>query len=153
MPRSRIFGIYILIIVFALSAGMLIAQFFGSATPLLSGYVAPAQQVAPTATAAVHPTNPVNPTALPESVATVVPPSEVPTATAAVPTIVSEAPTAQPATTTEPGYSAYTVQKGDTLKSIGEKYGVTVRELIAANQIANPDSLIVGSIVRIPTTQ
>jgi LysM repeat protein len=42
------------------------------------------------------------------------------------------------------------VQRGDSLKLIAQRYGVTVRDIIAVNQIPNPDSLNVGSVVRIP---
>ncbi len=44
----------------------------------------------------------------------------------------------------------YTVQKGDTLKSIAEAHGVTIRDILALNQIENPDSLNVGTVLRIP---
>ena len=47
-------------------------------------------------------------------------------------------------------YVDYTVQKGDILKLIAQKYGVTVAEILAVNQIANPDSLNVGSVIHIP---
>ena len=45
----------------------------------------------------------------------------------------------------------YTVQKGDTMWHISQKYGVTLNELIAANpQIANTDNIFVGLIINIP---
>lgn len=174
MPRSRMFAIYGLLAVFALGAGLMIANFFGTASSLPSGYSTPVAEVgqrsteppaptalsAPTAPSAGHvvsaptlapsPTSAatapalkteVSPTAV---VVTEEPATETPAPTAA-PTI--EAPTAAPVAA---GYIEYTVQKGDSLKSIGEKYGVTIRELINANQIPNPDSLTVGSVLRIP---
>jgi LysM repeat protein len=59
-------------------------------------------------------------------------------------------PTEAPAPTAAAEYVEYTVQRGDSLKLIAQRYGVTVRDIIAVNQIPNPDSLNVGSVVRIP---
>jgi len=42
------------------------------------------------------------------------------------------------------------VQKGDILGRIAQKYDVSVREILAINDIANPDSLTVGQVLRIP---
>jgi morphogenetic protein associated with SpoVID len=45
------------------------------------------------------------------------------------------------------------VKKGDTLWKIAQKYGVDVEELIKANpQISNPDMIMPGMQVKIPTT-
>jgi LysM repeat protein len=44
----------------------------------------------------------------------------------------------------------YIVQRGDSLKSIGRAYGVTVSELLAVNDFADPDSLTIGEVVRVP---
>lgn len=38
----------------------------------------------------------------------------------------------------------YTVQSGDTLGEIAVKFNVTVAEILAANEIPNPDSLVIG---------
>ena len=40
MPRSRMFAIYVLLAVFALGSGLLIAQFFGTSATLPSGICA-----------------------------------------------------------------------------------------------------------------
>ncbi len=44
----------------------------------------------------------------------------------------------------------YTVRPGDTLRTIAEQFGVTVGELIAANQLADPDALVAGQALAIP---
>jgi LysM repeat protein len=63
----------------------------------------------------------------------------------------SAAPAA-PAAPTRPLVSVlkYTVQPGDTLRTIAERFGVTVSELIAGNQLADPDALAVGQALAIP---
>jgi len=50
-------------------------------------------------------------------------------------------------------YQNYTIQKGDTLSSIANKYGTTIQSLLAANpQITNPNLIYAGSVLKIPTT-
>ena len=44
----------------------------------------------------------------------------------------------------------YTVQPGDTLSAIAVAYGVSINDLMAANQISDPDSIFVGQELRIP---
>ena len=44
----------------------------------------------------------------------------------------------------------YTVQAGDTLSAIAVRFGVTIDDLMAANQITNPDSIFEGQELRIP---
>lgn len=44
----------------------------------------------------------------------------------------------------------HTVAAGDTLFSIGRRYGFTVEELATYNDLANPNSLEVGQEIRIP---
>ena len=44
----------------------------------------------------------------------------------------------------------YTVQAGDTLSAIARRFGLSVTDLIAANQIANPNTLHSGQVVNIP---
>ena len=48
------------------------------------------------------------------------------------------------------GVGIYTVQKGDTLQTIANKYAVSIDELQAINKIANPDSIFVGQVLSIP---
>lgn len=44
----------------------------------------------------------------------------------------------------------YTVQQGDTLSAIAVRFGVSIDDLMAANQISNPDSIFAGQELRIP---
>lgn len=59
------------------------------------------------------------------------------------------------ATTSESNTSnatTYTVQKGDTLSKIAALYGTTYQVLAAYNNIANPNIISVGQIIKIPGT-
>jgi LysM repeat protein len=154
MPRNRIMVIYAVLGVFALSAGLLVAKVFGSSVTLPSGYAAtsaPAAQATapPTPTVASVPVVADAPTATPSSVPDKAPPSA-PTDTP-LPPSAPPTDTPLPPTATAPSdHVDYTVQKGDILKLIAQKYGVTVADILAVNQIANPDSLNVGSVIHIP---
>ena len=46
----------------------------------------------------------------------------------------------------------YTVKAGDTLYRIALEYGVTVRQLVAANNIVQPRMIRLGQKIVIPTT-
>jgi LysM repeat protein len=168
MPRSRIIAIYGLLAVFALGAGLLVARIFGTSAALPSGYATPVAVASPPATEPPAPTAPSagqvaattpivapSPTAgeAPSATATTAPPTappatEAPATEAPAPT--AAPPTDAPAPTAVPDYVEYTVQRGDSLKIIAAKFGVTIRDIIAVNQIPNPDSLTVGSVLRIP---
>ena len=166
MPRNRIFGIYVLLGVAALGAGMLVAQFFGTSASLPSGYTTPAAVAQATAlaapTAAPHPTEAISsaPTPATTGAPTAAPSPEPPTATPA-PTLAPSdppaatsaptlAPTEPPTAASDPDYIEYTVQRGDILKDIAQRHGVTIEEILAVNHIPNPDSLVVASVIRIP---
>ena len=60
------------------------------------------------------------------------------------------APATPPPTpaTTEPG--VYIVQKGDSLTSIAKQFGVSVAQLVAANNIKNQDHIEEGERLTIP---
>ena len=63
------------------------------------------------------------------------------------------APTQAPVTTAPtavPGNGTYTVQLGDTLASIGRKFGITAAAIQAANGISNADFIWVGQTLVIP---
>ena len=49
-----------------------------------------------------------------------------------------------------PGDGTYTVQADDTLYDIGQRFGVSVEELMEANEITDPTSLSVGQKLVIP---
>jgi LysM repeat protein len=44
----------------------------------------------------------------------------------------------------------YVVQRGDTLLSIARRFGLTVKQLQAANNISNPDRIYPGQTLTIP---
>ncbi|MBW4828173.1 MAG: LysM peptidoglycan-binding domain-containing protein [Clostridiaceae bacterium] len=44
----------------------------------------------------------------------------------------------------------YTIRQGDTLFGIGQRFGVSVQELIRANPGINPNSLRIGQVICIP---
>lgn len=51
-----------------------------------------------------------------------------------------------------PGGFVYTVQPGDTIFNIARRYGITLDALLAANpQIANPDLILPGQSICVPT--
>ncbi len=47
----------------------------------------------------------------------------------------------------------YTVQPGDSLNAIAERLGVTLQQLLAANNIPNPNALNVGQLITVPPQQ
>ena len=81
---------------------------------------------------------------------------ETPTPTAiATPTPTSPpstpAPTAVPtAVPTAPPPETYVVAEDDTLVSIAERFGTTVGALQAANDIDDPDEIVIGDVLVIP---
>jgi N-acetylmuramoyl-L-alanine amidase len=67
--------------------------------------------------------------------------------------VVAPPPASEPAPeppATGGGSPTYTVQSGDTLSAIASRFGVTVSTLVATNNIANPDLIIVGQTLQIP---
>lgn len=46
----------------------------------------------------------------------------------------------------------YVVKSGDTLSKIAKQYGTTVEELVKLNNISNPNLIIVGQVIKIPTS-
>jgi LysM repeat protein len=50
-----------------------------------------------------------------------------------------------------PGWSTYTVKRGDTLDAIADRYGTTVSKLVAANDLpGNGDLIYAGEALRVP---
>lgn len=112
-----------------------------TATPAATATLAPTS--APIATALVTPTSVLTATIAPTEAPTAAPPTAAPTA---------EPPTAAPPTAAPPGRRTYTVQPGDTLRSIAEQFNVSVQAIIDANNLTpeQADSLRVGQELVIP---
>jgi hypothetical protein len=64
-----------------------------------------------------------------------------------LPSFEVEAPTPSPE---EEMVFRYTVQRGDTISSIARKYGLTIKDLIEANDIVNPNLIFPGQKLIIP---
>lgn len=47
----------------------------------------------------------------------------------------------------------YRVQKGDTLTSIGKRFGIGVEEIAIYNRLSNPNHLVVGQELRLPVSR
>lgn len=123
---------------------------FGQAVPAIMGGNMPAE--GDTGVGAPMPTAPEEgSTAVPEmdvvneeAPAGEVPAGEVPAEEVPAEEVPAETfPTAVPTQT-------YTVQAGDTLTSIAQKYGVTVDAIIQANGLTNPNNVLVGTVLIIP---
>jgi LysM repeat protein len=59
-------------------------------------------------------------------------------------------PTKQPQPPTQPAPGAYTVQSGDSLIGLANKFGVTQQALAAANGLQAFDHLFIGQVLKIP---
>lgn len=86
------------------------------------------------------------PTASPVPTATA---SPVPTATVG-PTPTPAPPTGSPTRTARPSPRTYVVQAGDTLSSIAVRFGVTVQQLSAANNLDPKQVINIGQVLVIP---
>jgi LysM repeat protein len=74
------------------------------------------------------------------------------TATIVIP-VITLAPTTAPAQpTTAPETITYQVQVGDTLSGIAARFNTTVASLAQLNGIVNPDRILLGQTLRIPTS-
>jgi len=59
----------------------------------------------------------------------------------------------QPTPPVRPAYSVYEVRKGDTLYSLGRRFGVTATEIAADNGIISPNAMAVGTLLVIRRTE
>ncbi|NOZ71583.1 MAG: LysM peptidoglycan-binding domain-containing protein [Chloroflexi bacterium] len=60
-------------------------------------------------------------------------------------------PGVAPANAASVSGKVHIVQPGDTLFSIAQQYGISMDALAAQNQITDPDNLMVGQVLQIPT--
>lgn len=100
----------------------------------------------PPATQAPPPPEPVPVTVAPP------PPEPVPATVAPPPPEPPQPPPAppEPPPVGEDGILLYTVQAGDTLFSIAQRFGVSLDDVVEANNIENPDVIYEGQTLTIP---
>ena len=150
MHRNTIIAICAGFCAVAVIAGLFVANQSSASRPIGVGQTPPStESPAPAPTTAALAQAPTNapPTAAPSAVPT--PEASNTPAATAVPTI---APTDLPTATPMPAgaFIEYTVQRGDELLQLAKKYNVSAKEIMANNEIPNPDSLVVGQVLRIP---
>ena len=71
-------------------------------------------------------------------------------ATQPTPTVIAEAPAVPAAPSPTVGEQTYVVQTGDYPEKIAQKFGIRTDELIAANNIDDPQKLQIGQTLKIP---
>jgi LysM repeat protein len=131
-----------LVMAVILGGGVTVAWVLG-ALPLAGLAASPTPEVAPetsspSATTVVTPPPSPSPTATPR-----------PTATPTTTPVPTPAPSPTPAPTATPART-YTVQRGDTLAEIANRFGSTVEAIQAANGIEDPDEILIGQVLVIP---
>jgi LysM repeat protein len=64
----------------------------------------------------------------------------------------TKTPTSAPTTAASPtpSFQTYTVQRGDSLRSIARKFNTTVSAILALNSIPNPNVIFPGQVLKIP---
>lgn len=77
-------------------------------------------------------------------------PTVAPTTAPAASTQPTPVPTAIPAVS--PSFTSYTVQRGNTLRSIGRKFNVSVADILRFNSISDPNRIFPGQVLRIPAS-
>jgi LysM repeat protein len=84
-------------------------------------------------------------------VATSIPAASVPNSPSAAPTGAPTAsPSAAPTAATTPKPRVHVVKAGETLSMIATRYGVSIQAIIEANNLQNPNLLLVGQKLTIP---
>jgi len=154
MHRNTIIAICAGFAAVAVIAGLFVANLSSASRPITVAQTTPsAESSAPTPTTgalAQAPTKAPATTAATSAalVVATAQPSNTPPATS-VPTIApTSVPTSTPALAGE--FTEYTVQRGDELLQLAKKFNVSAKEIMANNEIPNPDSLVVGQVLRIP---
>jgi LysM repeat protein len=129
----------------ALVAALLLGLYLLVATPTLSHERRRTAAAPPPTVVAPAGARTGSPPAAPAPGAAPAPPAP-PPAAARTPTVVARTPTA-----TAPAAQRYTIQSGDTLLAIAERYDTTVDAIRAANPGLNENALQVGAEITIPT--
>jgi LysM repeat protein len=64
----------------------------------------------------------------------------------------AQVPVVLPSPTSSPAAAPieHTVVAGESLSVIAEQYGVTVEAIVEANELANPDQIVIGQVLVIP---
>ena len=165
MHRNRIITICAAFCVVAMVAGLIIARLSSAGQPIAAVELAPGTvEATPVPTVdtfvSVATSAPLDLGQIPTTSAANVESDETPislatdTVVAADSSVGStpELPSEAPAATNAPANLAeYTIQPGDELLNIAKRYQVNMEDILAINQIDNPDSLRVGQVLRIPT--
>jgi LysM repeat protein len=151
--RSRRHAVQVLVFVLLLigvgavgvTIGVVLAQQLrdGAGSVAASQDVGPAVSLAPPSAVVTSP----------EPASPVPAASEQPTATPpATPTPSPTAtPTPSPRATPTPSPVVHVVQRGETLRAIAERYGVSQRSIVKANSLANASLIVVGQKLIIPS--
>jgi LysM repeat protein len=105
---------------------------------------------APTQTPVPSAVPTVGPTATAPVASPVATPSPTPILTPAPTAVATPVPTAAPTPPPPPPSQTYTVQQGDTLGSIAQRFGTTIGAIQAANGIEDPDEIFIGQVLVIP---
>jgi LysM repeat protein len=154
MHRNTIIAICLAFCVVAIAAGWVVAGTSSRSAAVGAQATAPASS----GTATPQPTTADEPTSAPTAMPTAAPsatPADLPDPTSAPSAEPAPAATAAPPEPTaappaDTAFVEYTVQKGDMLNAIAKQYNVTAKDILAINDIPNPDSLTVGQVLRIP---
>ena len=103
----------------------------------------------PRAASTPSPTPSVRPSPTPSPTPTAAP-TPVPTPAPIVTPVATPPPTAEPTAPPPPPQQTYTVQQGDTLGLIAQRFGTTAAAIQAANGIQDPNEIFIGQVLVIP---